>query len=637
MTEQTFVATVERLSQALVSWSKKTRPIAQSQWVRLQGIDRSNRLAGLDDLFFCDAEENYRPLLGRPLKMAEGELLDTGTLRNSFFAQVFATHAKEMDLSLVFRFQGKLRLTLWQSRRGHAPFALADAIVSSDEGEIASHRFEIGVANLLAQGSRLFWQAEALSDEAEVVDAAWEGRAPQATEGRMVVLIRTFGRTRAVQTLMRTLAEQAKGPGLASILSNFFFLIYDASPGVDETTYADLGPSDRLRTFAVTGPNLGGGGNMSVEILLLRKALEQSGVTVNELLLTDDDVQISLETLTRNWGATLFRRDNAFHTLPVFTLSEPRRIWEDGAFWGRFTTENPEPERGSLSPRLLRHGRTYKGPDYLDDVARLHHAEYSTFIFLSMPMGRVDEIGFPVAFFLRGDDIEYNLRHAAQGGITVSNPGLAGWHEPGHSYAQEYLSIAHGTIINMAYGQTTPNDLCKFFLERAQAHLSVGDVAGLTVYAEVLGDLIAGDRLLVEDFAPHALAVVARFRSFDAAFSNMPDEVVDSLVEAAARRNQRTAVTPFLYMQNQAPDQELVKVVLFQPLTGKRTVYDPRDPARMIALANVAGRLYAALADFAGNFDHWAQVYGERLMATTQPDFWQRVAEPLAFSVLRER
>lgn len=637
MTEQNFAATVERLSEALGKWSKRTRPIASGAWVRLQGLDRSNRIVGIDDLFFAETEGATRPQQGRPIQMTQGQVLDTGTLRNSFFPQILVTHAQEMDLALHLRFQGQVRLTLWQSRLGAEPMALAEACATSPEGEIEALRLEIGSSGLLPQGARLYWRAEALSATAEIIDATWEGRAPQATEGRMVVLIRTFGRTRAVQTLMKTLNEQSRGSGLVPVLSNFFFVIYDASPGVDETTYAELAQYERLRAFAVAGPNLGGGGNMAVELLLLNKALAASGVQVNELLLTDDDVQLSLETLVRNWGATLFRRDNAFHTLPVLTLSEPRVVWEDGAFWGRFTEEHPDPDRASLSPRLLRHRKVFKGDDHLDEMARLHHAEYSTFIFLSMPMGRLSEIGFPAAFFLRGDDIEFNLRHAANGGITVSNPGLAGWHEPGHSYAQEYLSIAHGTIVNMAYGQTTPNDLCRFFLDRAQAHLSVGDVAGLTVYAEVLGDLIAGDRLLAPDFAAHSLALVARFRSFEQAFSHMPDELVTTLVDAAARRNQRTAVVPYLYMQPQVPDQPLVKVVLGQPFTGKRCVYDPREPERMVALANVAGRLYAALADFAGNFDQWRDHYGEKLLASTEAGFWEAVAAPLAFKVIVER
>lgn len=634
MTEQSFAATVDRLSDALAKWAKRTRPIAAGTWVRLQGLDRSNRITGIDDLFFVPGEDNLRPQLGRPMRLAKGQLLDTGTLRNSFFPQVIATHADEMDLSLSLRLQGNIRFSVWQSRLNSEPLMLADALVHSPEGEIEGLRLDLGSSALLAPGARLFWRAEALSEGAEIMDAAWEGRSPRATEGRKIVLIRTFGRTRAVQALMRQLNEQSRGAGLLPVLSNFFFLIYDASPGVTDETYADLGNHERLRSFVVTGPNLGGGGNMAVELLLLQKALERAGVVANELLLTDDDVQLSLETLVRNWGATLFRRDNAFHTLPVFTLSEPRQIWEDGAFWGRFTAEHPDPDRASLSPRLLRHRKTFRGEAHLDEMAGLHHAEYSTFIFLSMPMGRLGEIGYPAAFFLRGDDIELNLRHAVNGGITVSNPGLAGWHEPGHSYAQEYLSLAHGTIVNMAYGQTTPNDLCSFFLERAQAHLSVGDVAGLTVYAEVLGDLIAGDRLVGPDFASHALTLIARFRSFEAAFSNIPDELVETLTAAAGRRNQRVANVPYLYMAPQMPDLPLVKVVLSQPFTGKRCIYDPRDPERMVALANVAGRLYAALADFAGNFDHWRDVYGEKLVASTTRDFWEGVAAPLPFSVV---
>lgn len=631
MTTTAFSQTVEALAGALGRWARQTRPIAKGEMVRIQGIDLSNRTMGLDDLFFVDEPDHFRPRPGEPLRLLNQELLNTGTLRNSFFPQVLSSHCQDMNLWLKLRFRGRFQIIVYQSRLGHPAMPLAERVVSSDGP--ATELIELGPLEALPRGARLFWVARALSDGCEVLDVTWEVLAPAATEGRMVVTMRTFGRTRDVQLLLQRFQESANRGAHGHMLANTLFLIYDSSPNLSPATYADLAGYG-LNTFVLSGPNMGGGGNMSLELLALQEAVEASGITVNEVVLSDDDLQISLESLSRNWGSTLFRRDNAFHTLPVFMKSEPRRLWEDGGFWGRFTKESPQGQRTGVAPRLLRHHRDFRGLDHLDDMAKLHHAEYATFILLSMPFGRIAEIGLPIAFFLRGDDIEYSLRHAMRGGITLSNPNMAAWHEPAHSYAQEYMSIAHGIIINMAYGQDKPDELAAFFHSRALGHLSVSDVAGLTVYAEALADLVAMDRLMEQGFADHYIAMITRFKSFESAFTVIPDEVIDTMREASQREGKLTTQARFLYMPTQADEPPIDGVVLWNPHTDRRSIYNPNDAERIAALSIVAARFFVSLSAFTQGYDDLRAHYARRMAATSTPAFWSEVAQSRPFAVL---
>ncbi len=632
MQKNGFSQTVGLLGTALTSWADQTRPIGRGESFRIQGIDLSNRLMGLDDLFFVDEHDHFRPRFGEGMRLLNQEMLNTGTLRNSFYPQVMASHAQTMDLSLKIRFYGRFQIIVYQGRLDQKPVPLAEQIISS--AEPGSARIDLGSIGLVPRGSRLFWVARALNDSCELFGVTWEGCAPAATEGRMLVLIRTFGRTRDVQNMLKTFQTQAVQDDYSDVLKNIFFLVYDASPGLDQQSYAEFASHDLLNTFVITGPNLGGGGNMSLELLAVQQAMKVSGVTVNEMVLTDDDLQVSLESLSRNWGTTLFRKDNAFHTLPVFMQSEPRRMWEDGGFWGRFTDASPRGLRNVVAPRLLRHNQIFRGLDHIDDMARLHHAEYSTFIFLSMPVSRLAEIGLPAAFFLRGDDIEFNLRHAMAGGVTVSNPNMAVWHEPAHSYAQEYMSIAHGVIINMAYGQDTPDALAAFFHSRALAHISISDVAGLTVYAEALADLVAKDRLMEGDFAPHYQAMIARYKSFDSAFVTLPDEVVETLSAASKAEGKQSAIVPFLYMPTQSSEKILDRVVLWNANTERRNIYDPNEPDRLMALATVAARFYASLSAFTQDYGRLRTHYRHKLAETSAPAFWLALAERAKFEVL---
>jgi hypothetical protein len=632
MTASDFSLTVETLAAALGRWAARTTPVIAGEWFRLHGIDHSNKIVDLDDLFFVDERDHFRPVMGAGMHILNQEILNTGTLRNSLYPQVLNSHCQIMDLRLNLFFQGRFQIVVYQSRRGDPPVPLAEMIAVSEE--MGTQVLDLGSLHLVPRGARLFWAARALADQCVILDASWEARAPAATEGRMVVMIRTYGRTRDVHTLLQRFQDQSILGDYGQMLRNTLFVIYDSSPGLTEQSYADLTLHHELNVFAMSGPNLGGGGSMSVELLTLQQAVAASGITVNELVMIDDDLSISLESLARNWGTTLFRKDNAFHTLPVLMQSDQRRMWEDGGFWGRFTPDNPRGPRTTLAPRLLRHGRCFRAGAHLDDMARLHHAEYSTFIFLSMPYVRLAQIGLPAAIFLRGDDIEYNLRHGAAGGVTVSNPNMAAWHEPAHSYAQEYMSIAHGIIINMAYGQTKPDDLAAFFHARAAAHVSLSDVAGLSVYSEVLADLVACDRLMEPNFADHYLAMIARFKSFDAAFSPVPDELVETLQGASETQGKVTVVANFLYMSAQGGEAILDRVVLWNPHTEYRYIYDPLETERLAALSTVAARLYASLGVFIQRFDNLRAHYIQRLAETSRPEFWQNEAEAASFKVL---
>ena len=634
MTANGYSQTTDALAAALGSWAAKTKPLKKGDYFRVQGLDLSNRIMGLDDLFFVDKHDHFRPRPGTELRLLNQEMLDTSALRNSFFPQVLQSHSRVLDISLNLAFRGRFQILVYQSRLGEPPTPLAERIIASDEPDTI--RIDLGSVQNLPRNVRLFWVARALNDACELMNVTWEARAPATIEGRMVVLIRTFGRTHDVQNLLSQFQDQAARRDYSDVMSNLFFLVYDSSTGLDATSYSELAGHDLLNTFVMSGPNLGGGGNMSVELLALQQAIKVSGVVVNELVLTDDDIDVSVESLSRNWGTTLFRKDNAFHTLPVFMKSEPRRVWEDGGFWGRYTPGSPRGQRTAIAPRLLRHNRIFKGFDHLDEMARLHHAEYSTFIFLSLPYARLGEIGLPIAFFLRGDDIEFNLRHAAAGGVTVSNPNMCAWHEPAHSYAQEYMSIAHGIIINMAYGQDKPDDLAAFFHARAGAHMSISDVAGLTVYAEVLADLVAGDRLMAPNFTPHYLSMITRFKSFDAAYSTMPDELVDTLREASQREGKLTQVVPFLYMHAHGGEMalDLDRVVLWNPHTEKRYVYDPSEADRLATLSTVAARLYAGLSTFTQRYEELRVHYRARMTETSAAPFWQAEADAGEFGVL---
>lgn len=622
---------VAQLAHFLQAWSARTRPVAEGDPVVLQQLDTTSPGAGLGDFFCLPGPGNLPDIGALPIAMANQDRLDTESLRNCFFPEIFRRHSDAEQLSLTVRGQGRFHLSARCVGEDGAAQELAGQVTEPGRDSTTIPLPDLGA---LPDNARLSARVQALSGQAELREVCWQTRAPRDSSGRLVVLLRTFGRTRDILSLFAGFRAEAARGEFGHFLTNTAFVLLDTSPDVSPDEYRAFAELEGFHTFVFKGANLGGGGNMSQVKLLLHEALRDADVAVDELLLLDDDLGISLESLRRNWAASLFRRDTTMFTLPVFRKSRPRVLWEDGSFWGRFSGDSMTGARELVQPMFLRHNLSFGGRDHLDRMARAHYPEYATFIFQSMPFELSETLGYPAAFFLRGDDIEYSLRAREKGHAVLSNPNLCSWHEPAHSYGQEYMSIAHGIIVNLCYGQPGPAALVRFFQNRALDHLQIGDACGLDLYHCVLRDLNRCDLFLEPGFADHYLGMLAHFRDLDASYEHLPDEIVEAVTGQAWATGGRAARYSFLYMgANRAPlseeeaERPLTRVILNNPHTGLRRVYSPQDPAEMSRVVHLAGALYREIAHLADHFDQIRTHYRTRMQASATAEFWSRELE----------
>ncbi|MDN5788264.1 glycosyltransferase family 2 protein, partial [Pseudorhodobacter sp.] len=461
----------------------------------------------------------------------------------------------------------------------------------------------------------------------------------------MVVLLRTFGRSRDIVALFAQLRREAALGDYGHFLRNTAFVVLDASNGISKRDYSTVTAGGMFNVFVYAGANLGGGGNMAQVMLHARKGLEAASVTPDEVLLLDDDLGISLESLRRNWAASLFRSDSTMFTTPVFRQNNRRVLWEDGSMWGRFAGGSITGKREVIRPRFLRHGREITGIEGIGDLAAAHYPEYSTFIFQSLPYAALTDIGYPAAFFLRGDDIEYSLRGRARGHGVMSNPNLASWHEPAHSYGQEYMSSSHGLIVNLCYGQENADTLVQFFLQRALSHLGVADPLGLELYASILADINDREMFLTHGFAPRYVKRLGEFRRFDQRFEQLPPEIIQEILDQSDASHGQAEHHFFMYMTPEYPidrsagakaahaskdfrrdtasRQPLTQVILTNPNNWTQYIYRPQDGAHGRTVARAATRLYAEIDRFAENFEALKAHYNERLAICMEEPFWQ--------------
>lgn len=611
-------------SSALPAWHHDDR----GPWYRLQALDRS--LLGAPSLYLAASEGVASPPYAPWIDLRADDWLGGGTLRQSFYAEPWAqlTHAGE--LGLVIDAQGHLRVRVMGVAPGRPPVCVQEQTI--DARARCRHVLALGSLSALPASTRLFWHLDAI-DGARLHEAAWCTRTPPRAQAGLAVLMRTWGRSADLRGQLERLVVGAQhDPWHEALLRRTRFHVLDTSADAPAHWHdaAALGLALRVHT----GPNLGGGGNASH---LLHHVLqdvardEAAGAAVpDEVLILDDDLLLSMESLARYWMHAALRRGEHVCSLPVLMKSAPTRVWEDGGHWGRspaagtVAAGDPLPER-DLSPTLVRHGLALDGFEHLDAFAPLNRCEYATFIFFGLPLSAVRRIGLPAAFFLRGDDIEYSLRARDAGLPVVTQPNLAAWHEPGHSHAQEYQAILHGVLINLAYAAPRPDALAAWFERRLAEHAAINDLAGIALYQAVLDALCATDgELLTPEFDAHYRRVLPEVAG--PAMETLSAGDFTRLLHGGAPATAAAGpcVRPFLYPGMPDPDAPRRPTVLVNHGARSARALHAVPPAQRLAAMQ---RYLDRLAEFVQRFDTLQAHWVARLQASGRPAFWAQVAE----------
>lgn len=588
---------------------------------RLQGCDR--HLIGARHLYYAGNATLQPPDDPVLATLRDGEWLGGGTFRNSFYLAPWAQLADTGPLHLIVEGEGLAAVRVACAVAGRAPETLAEARLDAAARTVVPIALPRPID--LPQGARLFWHVDALGPT-RLHEVAFCTATPPPRAPRLAVLMRTYGReAQLMATLQAFVRTAAASPWHAALLDRiaFWLLAADGAPAPPAPAEALQG----LHLRRYTAPNLGGGGNASHLLRLFLDHCEAGGEPApDEVLILDDDLSISLESIARHLMLRTWRSTEFACSLPILMQSRPTVVWEDGGLWGRFDADGRPGLGGrrSLFPTLLKHGCTLDGYDRLDDFGPLQRIEYATFVFFALDRAALARLGLPAAFFLRGDDIEWSLRAARHGLPLYTNPNLAAWHEPAHSHAQEYMAILHAAIVNLAYSDNDAQDYLAFFEDRFHAHAALGDLDGLSIYLEVLRQLIDADSaVLTPHFAPHYLEAIRRFSAI--AVQKLPAAERTRLEERVRAAGGR--VLPFLHAEPQRPPADGAPVLLVNDSRGEVHEIRPPPPAARLA----AMRDYLALLQrFEREFEALRARWCERLAASGEPAFWAAVRDDCA-------
>ena len=577
----------------------------------IQHLEPNTMGLGLpDSLFFATQPETLAIGSGVfPIILPSGTSYQAGTLRNSFFTKCLDKLNNEYTIyadiiaegSCVFNVYSQGingRIQKVASKRFsniHGVHRLPFAIVPGNIG-ILRYFIEVESRGIIIKSLYL---------STDIADSSIR---------TTIFLIRTYGNTSGViNSLKRTLDPRfwnGIGDSRETFLSNSHFCIYDSTPDSASILTKELG-SLNFNCCAWIGPNLGGGGNASLNLHLAKVYLDNESIN-HDYVILDDDVCASPETLYRVFALNQIKDPSLTFGSPIFMHSDPQRLWENGGLWGKEFSHGLS-KLTSVTPQLIQHGLYFNKYEHIDSLPGKMPIDYTTFNLFSFSGETHSKIGYPAAFFLRGDDVDFSLR-CKQHGSLITSPTLAVWQEPAHSYWQEYMAYMHGIIINIVHGEWNENHLVSIIQDKILEHAIHNDLFGVKLYSIIINDIISSDLLLSTCFADLYLERKKEFSLYEKGFDAGIDPYHDI-------NSQQIQVINFVH-PSAAPDYSKPFVGLHWPSKKSYYIYERNNSDLRTAVAEGVSKILELLNHSKPALSSATKSLKNRYLKTTQEDFW---------------
>ena len=252
-----------------------------------------------------------------------------------------------------------------------------------------------------------------------------------------------------------------------------------------------LDPNDFNSEYITLYPNInaGGAGGFSRGIIESLHAEENP----THILLMDDDVTILPETFVRTYALLAIIKDeyvNHFISGAMLRNQQMNEQHEDIAYFHQDGYGTP------YKPTMFLHlwDQVFKNEEYFQNLPD----SYAAWWYCCFPVTQINLNDLPLPIFIRGDDIDYGVRHKAQ---IITLNGIFVWHDDfkyKFSAAMEFYTVNRNALMTKAIdgifeGADIIGHIDDWFWQRLKSL----DYGGCELFLDAIEDYLKGPEFLM--------------------------------------------------------------------------------------------------------------------------------------------
>lgn len=346
--------------------------------------------------------------------MHKGEVLDFTTYFNSLSLKKWKRYTTIKALQLALQLEGRFQVIF------HLYDEKANVRDISVEAELPHFSYSMNAEEL--DGVLLGFSLQCISDTGEYFGGQWNGEFTQWEDKKIGISITTFKREKYLKRTMTLLHDFQKDHPWLSVLV------------VDNGSTLEEMQGDRFRV--IHNRNFGGSGGFTRGMI---EYVEQGAV--DYVLLMDDDIVLETSALERTFALLSGLKEeymDSFLSGAMLSLERPCIQYENTARWGKIRLHGEGKNLNLVNASNL--VQNEKVPSQKN--------RYGAWWYCAIPVHRIQEIGYPLPIFVKGDDMEYGIRNHRE---VMSMNGIGVWHQSFQSKMSpvvNYYSDRNMLIIN---------------------------------------------------------------------------------------------------------------------------------------------------------------------------------------------
>ena len=349
--------------------------------------------------------------------LRKGGIISSNSYFNSVYEKFYAKYTNLSSIYYLLKLEGDFQVSVFREvYEGNNRELISQEKLDNCQ---ISDAVKVGLPNFsqTENPGRIYFEIMCLSDQGLFKEGLLVTAQNKNREVSLAIITCTFKKEAYITKTLNTILQD-------QLLSGNNFKIFVVDNGITLTENDVRDPRVQL----IPNRNVGGSGGFTRGLV---EALQSD--IYSHFLFMDDDVDLDSECIYKLFSLYEYAKFDFAVSGGMLDLYKKHILYEAGALYGK------DPNTRGFAPGSL---VSIKSNIDLQNATSLNlflleeHIDYGGFWFFSFPKSFVEEIGLPMPFFIKVDDVEFGLRITKHfDSKIVAFPSLAVWHEPFYAKA----------------------------------------------------------------------------------------------------------------------------------------------------------------------------------------------------------
>ncbi len=420
--------------------------------------------------------------------LTKNGVMSLNTYFNSFYEPFYAKYTELESLYYLLKLEGDFQVSLYRERCGqeNRDLIYKENFSNCQLGEPI--KIVLPDSWRSEKAGRVYLEITCISERGSFTEGYIATDQTQIREVSIGIITCTFKKEVYVKKTVNSILKDDFLQG-----KQFKIFVVDNGNTLKKDDFIDK------KVELIPNRNVGGSGGFARGLI---QALQEDAYT--HFLFMDDDIELESESIYRLFPLYEYARQDFAVSGSMLDLYKRHILCEAGALYARDWNHQEHPFRVvGINPTL-----NLEDPISINRLLLETSPDYGAFWFFAFSKETVKEIGLPMPFFIKTDDVEFGLRITERlGKPIVAFPGIAVCHEP--FYAKNpvwdcYYSRRNYLITHSLYNSLKYIDAVKFMTKDLLHSLFIFDYNTATMLIKGFEDYMKGPSL-IESSDPETL------------------------------------------------------------------------------------------------------------------------------------